>query len=267
MGYNNDRSGKSEWRILIGHEEPKGKILFYDELAKKYGVQFQFHSFNRISTVTLNQFRKQDLNPLDYDAVIFVNKYAIDAFFDLCKQLKIEMPSTVRYFCANENLAYYLGKYITIRKRKLFSGKKSLEEVKEAFEKYQSCKFLFPGCSKENMLSCKPISKMDLDVTFVQVYQITPNPLPNDIPLEELDGVCMVSSQGLEHYVEVVGPEKAKTLPLIVFGEQVRLRAKELGLAVKMAGPTKTRPALQALLDQYLARLKREKERMKTKVK
>lgn len=269
MSYNNHkgRGLKEGKRILVGHEEPKGRILFYDELAKKYGVQFLFHNFNKISTVSLNQFRKQAVNPLDYDGVIFVNRYAIDAFFDLCKQLKIEMPATMRYFCANERLANYLGKYITIRKRKLFAGNTSLEEVRQAFEKHKEGRYLFPGCSEENMITCKPINEMDLDVTFIQVYDILPNPMEDKSVLEGLDGVCMVSSQGLEHYVQVIGEEQAKKFPLIVFGEQVRAKAKDLKLSIEMSGPTKTRPTLQALLEQYLARLQRRKGKTKVKTK
>ena len=52
----------------------------------------------------------------------------------------------MKYFCISEQTAYYLQKYIVVRKRKIFTGSRTAQELIEILKKHKNEKYLFP-CS------------------------------------------------------------------------------------------------------------------------
>jgi uroporphyrinogen-III synthase len=68
------------------------------------------------------EFRAQRINILDHTAIIFSARTTIDAFFQLCEELRVKVPETMKYFCTTEAVANYLQKHIVYRKRKIFFG-------------------------------------------------------------------------------------------------------------------------------------------------
>ena len=48
---------------------------------------------------------------MDYSAVIFNSRTAIDHFFRICEELRVQVPDTMKYFCTSESIAVYLQKY------------------------------------------------------------------------------------------------------------------------------------------------------------
>ena len=52
----------------------------------------------------------------------------------------------MKYFCVSEAIAYYLQKYITYRKRKVFIGRQKIEDLLPVLKKNKESKFLLP-CS------------------------------------------------------------------------------------------------------------------------
>ena len=65
---------------------------------------------------------EQEVSILDYTAVIFTSRHAIDHFFHLCTELRVTIPETMKYFCVTEAVALYIQKYVQYRKRKIFFG-------------------------------------------------------------------------------------------------------------------------------------------------
>ena len=49
-------------------------------------------------------------------------RHAIDHFFSLCKDLRVSIPETMKYFCVTEAVSLYIQKYVQYRKRKMFFG-------------------------------------------------------------------------------------------------------------------------------------------------
>src|SRR5690606_34847415 len=105
-----------------------------------------FIPFIQVEPVSAKEFRKQKIEILDYTAVIFTSRNAVDHFFSLCSDLKIEMPADMKYFCISEQTSNYLQKYIVIRKRKIFTGLKTAQDIVEIIKKHKNEKYLFP-CS------------------------------------------------------------------------------------------------------------------------
>ena len=125
--------------ILVSQPKPTEANSPYLLLAEKYKLKIDF--------------RKQKIDILKHTAIIFTSRNAIDHFFAICKDFKIEMPAEMKYFCISDQTAHYLQKYIVIRKRKLFVGLKAAEDLFDYFKKHKNEKYLFP---------CSDIRKEDI---------------------------------------------------------------------------------------------------------
>ena len=110
-------------KILISQETPVN-MASYEILKEKFGVQIDFKPFFLIEPLTSREFRAQRINVLDYTAIVFSARHMIDAFFQLCEELRVKVPETMKYFCTTEAVAMYLQKHIVFRKRKIFYKKR-----------------------------------------------------------------------------------------------------------------------------------------------
>jgi uroporphyrinogen-III synthase len=141
----NDRMVKVK-SILVSQEAPTDPNSPYLKLAEKYNLKIDFRQFIQVEPVDIKEFRKQKVDILEHTAIIFTSRNAVDHFFQICRELKIEMPADMKYFCINEQTSNYLQKYIVIRKRKIFSGLRDTRDLLEIIKKHKNEKFLFP-CS------------------------------------------------------------------------------------------------------------------------
>ena len=64
----------------------------------------------------------------------------------MCDATRITVSEEMKYFCVSEAIAYYLQKYITYRKRKVFIGRQKIEDLHPVLKKNKESKFLLP-CS------------------------------------------------------------------------------------------------------------------------
>ena len=138
--------GKKVKSILISQPYPTDENSPYFKLRDKWSLKIDFRKFIQIQGISTNEFRKQGINPLDFTAVIFTSKYSIDHYFGILKDLKVELPADMKYFCVSEATAKYLQKYIVIRKRKLFVGIRTSRDLIDVVKKHKKEKFIFP-CS------------------------------------------------------------------------------------------------------------------------
>jgi len=124
--------------ILVTQSFPAESLSPYLEIEKKYGVKVDFRPFIEVRGISFKDFRKQKINILEHTAVIFTSRHAIDHFFRICKEAKIEMPADMKYFCITEQTANYLAKYVQICKRKLFVGIKTSLDLLEVIKKHKT---------------------------------------------------------------------------------------------------------------------------------
>src|SRR4051812_29855439 len=129
--------------ILVTQEAPTDPTSPYFKIAEKYSIKVDFRPFIQVEAVPIKEFRKQKIEILNYTAIIFTSRNAVDHFFIICRELKIEMPPDMKYFCISEQTSNYLQKYIVIRKRKIFTGLKDTRDLMEIIKKHKNEKFLF----------------------------------------------------------------------------------------------------------------------------
>ena len=109
-------------KVLISQPQPTtGKSPYFD-LAEKYGVEFVFKPFIRVDPLSAKEFRQQHVNILDHTAVVFTSRHAVDHFFQLCAEMRVNIPEDMKYFCITETVSLYIQKYVQYRKRKVFFG-------------------------------------------------------------------------------------------------------------------------------------------------
>ena len=138
-------------KMLVSQPQPESGKSPYFEIAKRYGVEIDFRPFIKIEPVSAKEFRQQKISILDFNAVIFTARTAVDHFFNLCDELRISISDTTKYFCMTETIAVYLQKYIIYRKRKVFySPNGRLEDLVKLVGKHAKEKYLIPVSDVHN---------------------------------------------------------------------------------------------------------------------
>ena len=92
--------------ILISQPEPSVDSP-YQKLKDKYGIKLDFKQFIKVESVPYKEFRKEKIDILAHSAVIFTSRNAVDNYFRICKEAKIEVPADMKYFCISDQTAYY----------------------------------------------------------------------------------------------------------------------------------------------------------------
>ena len=140
-------------KILVSQNTPR-VLTQYQAVTERFGVEFDFRPFFRIEPLTSREFRAQRINVLDYTAIVFSSRHAIDAFFSLAEELRAKIPETMKYFCTTEAVAMYLQKHIVYRKRKIFYGTGTPESVVGLIgPKHKGEKFLIAMSDSSSMES------------------------------------------------------------------------------------------------------------------
>ena len=109
-------------KILVSQPVPSDENSPYTKLAKKYNLKIDFRPFINVEPINIKEFRQQKVDILKHTAVIFTSRNAVDHFFRLAIDSKVEIPTDMKYFCISDQTSNYLQKYIVIRKRKIFTG-------------------------------------------------------------------------------------------------------------------------------------------------
>ena len=131
-------------KILVSQPQPSSEKSPYYDIATRYGVEVVFRPFIKVEGLSAREFRQQKINIGDFTAIIFTARTAIDHFFRLCEEMRVNIPDTMKYFCTTESIALYLQKYIVYRKRKIFHGSTGrLDDLLPSLSKHNKEKYLY----------------------------------------------------------------------------------------------------------------------------
>ena len=243
-------------KILISQQNPPaGAGTPYDELIQQYNLTVEYRPFFRVEPLTLREFRAQHLSILDYTAVVFSSKLAIDAFFHLCEETKTVIPDTMKYFCSSENIAVYLQKYIVYRKRKIFYGENSLASVIPiaSLPKHRNEKFLVTATGALRESVRKLFQDAKLDCTGVVLVKTVSNDLSGVQP-GDYDMVIFYSPADIRSLQENFPGLKAGDTRFATFGPATAKALREAGYEPEIEAPTPATPSMADALKRYLAK-------------
>ena len=157
--------------ILVSQPKPEGDKSPYFDLADKYKLKIDFRPFIHVEGIAAQEFRAQRVNISDYTAVIMTSKNAVDHFFRIAQETRFTVPDTMKYFCISEAVALYLQKYVTYRKRKIFFGKQTIEELVETMRKHKTEKYLLPCTDILRDKIPETLEQHSIDFTKAMLYR------------------------------------------------------------------------------------------------
>ena len=154
--------------ILVSQPEPRIENSPYFELQERQRVKIDFRPFIHVEGVPAKEVRVQKVDLNNYTAIILTSRNAVDHFFRVAEEMRFKVPDTMKYFCLSEAVAYYLQKYVVYRKRKIYVGKRTFQDLAPIIKKYKDESFLLPSSDK-----LKPIIPETLDALGVNWKQAT----------------------------------------------------------------------------------------------
>lgn len=237
--------------ILVSQPEPKGGNSPYSSLREKYGLKIDFRPFIQIEPITAKEFRNQKVDVNKHTAVIFTSRNAVDHFFRLCNENKIEVPGDMKYFCISEQTSNYLQKYITIRKRKIFTGSRTAADLIEILKKHKSEKYIFP-CSNIRKNDIPDfLEENDFKFTEVTIYRTVASDL-SDLADVNYDIIAFFSPSGISSLFANFPDFKQNKTRIAAFGPTTSKAVKEAGLILDIEAPLPNAPSMTGALELYI---------------
>ena len=239
-------------KILVSQPKPTSDKSPYFEIAEKHKVEITFRPFIKVERLPLKDFRQQRIQILDFSAIVFTARTAVDNFFALCEELRITMPESMKYFCNSETIALYLQKYIVYRKRKIFfSQTGKIEGLSNAFTKNVKEKFLLPVSEVHNDDVATFLDKKKIDYTKSIMYRTVSNDFENGEKLD-YDMLIFFSPLGVSSLLKNFPDFKQDQMSVGCFGKATIDNLNELEIEIDCEAPVPGVPSMTAALDQYL---------------
>lgn len=239
-------------KILLSQPEPATGKSPYHDIAEKHNVQIDFRPFIKVEPLSAKDFRTQRINILDYTAVIFNARHGVDHFFRMAQELRITIPDSMKYFCVSETVAYYLQKYITYRKRKVFftnSGK--FVDMPSIFTKSMDEKFLYVTSDVRNEETMQILEESGINFKQAIMYQTVSNNI-SEKELDSYDMLVFFSPAGIKSLLENVPNFKQNGTKIGSFGTNTAFAVREANLRLDLEAPFPGVVSMAAAIDWYI---------------
>ena len=241
-------------KILISQQQPK-KASPYTSIAEKFGVGFDFQPFFKMEPLTSREFRSQRINILDYTAIVFSARTTIDAFFQLCEELRVKVPETMKYFCTTEAVANYLQKHIVYRKRKIFFGDGTPDSIIGLIgTKHKGESFLIATAESTGK---DAVTKLFETQSLRFATAVFVKPVSQDIKgidLHSYDMVVFFNPADVKSLYENYPDFAQKDIRFVSYGRSIVKAMEDAGLSIEISAPTAEAPSVAKALEIYLSK-------------
>jgi uroporphyrinogen-III synthase len=237
--------------ILVSQPDPGDKRTAYHVLAEKYKLKLDFRPFIQVESVPAKELRKKRLNILDHTAIILTSRSAVDNFFRCVEELKVELPTTMKYFCINEGISLYTQKYTVLRKRKMFFGKGREPEFLKLVKSHPKEKYLFP-CSDIRKDSIPNfLTENNIDYTEAIMYR-TVNADLSDLENVFYDVIAFFSPADIKSLFDNFPDFKQNNTRIAGWGASTNKAIEEAKLVNNIPAPTPDSPSMTAAIEAYI---------------
>ena len=239
-------------KILVSQPKPASEKSPYFEIEAKQDVQFTFHPFIKIEGLSSREFRQQKIKILDYTAIVFNSRHAIDYFFTLCKELRVQLPEEMKYFGISETVALYIQKYIPYRKRKVFFGSTGKwADLVTVMAKHKTENYLVPLSDVHSDEVTTMLDAKKLKHKECVMYRTISNDYPANEPFD-FDMLVLFTPAGVESLIKNFPDFKQGAMRLACFGPATKKALEEAGFRVDLSAPTPEARSMTAAIEQYL---------------
>lgn len=237
--------------ILVSQPKPEGEKSPYFDLAEKYKLKIDFRPFIHVEGVGAQEFRTQRVNIPDHTAVILTSKNAVDHFFRICEETRFNVPDQMKYFCISEAVALYLQKYVTYRKRKIFFGKQTIEELVDTMRKHKNEKFLLPCTDILNDKIPETLEQQKVNFTKAMLYRTVASDL-SDLEDVYYDMLVFFSPGGIESLLKNFPDFKQNKTLIAAFGPTTANAVIKNNLRLDIHAPQPNIPSMTAAIEYFI---------------
>ncbi|HPD64880.1 MAG TPA: uroporphyrinogen-III synthase [Bacteroidia bacterium] len=237
--------------LLISQPEPKDETSPFQDLANKYNVKITYRKFIKVEPVQSMDFLKERVRILDHSAVIMTSRTAIENFFRICKETKIDIPNEMKFFCLSEPYALYLQKFTSYRKRRIFFPKTKDRTLEELLLKNPH-EYYFIPCS--NISSNELFEFLDANgirYSSSVLYNTVSADL-SDIDIYSYDIIAFFSPAGINSLRENFPGFVQNDIRIAAFGESTCKAVVDAGLRLDIPAPTPQTPSMKMAIEQYI---------------
>ena len=241
-------------KILVSQPKPTSEKSPYYEIASQTGVELVFRPFIKVEKLSAKEFRQQKVNILDYTAIVFTSRHAIDHFFTLAKELRVNIPEDMKYFCVTETIALYIQKYVQYRKRKVFYGTTGkIQDLVPTMVKHKTEKYLVPMSDVHNDDVKNLLDSKKLIHTECVMYRT----VSNDFTEEEIknfdyDMLIFFSPTGIQSLIKNFPEFNQGDIRIATFGPSTAKAVEDAGLRLDLQAPSEKYPSMTSALKAYL---------------
>ncbi len=237
--------------ILVSQPAPTAEQSPYFDLMEKQKVKIDFRSFIHVEGESARSVRNQKIDFLNFTAVIFTSRNAIDNYFRLADEMRVIIPDDMKYFCLSEAVAFYLQKYVVYRKRKIYVGTRTFDDLLPLIKKHKSEKFLLPCSDKVKETMLLKLSDLNIDWKRAVLFKTVVSDL-SDLEGVFYDVLVFFSPSGIKSLFENFPQFKQNDTRIAVFGNSTVKAAEEAGLKIEIAAPSKENPSMTMALERYI---------------
>ena len=245
-------------KILVSQPKPTSEKSPYFDIAKKNNVEMVFRPFFKVEGITAKEFRQQKISLLNYTAVVFTSRHAIDNYFKLAKELRVTIPEEMKYFCVTETIALYIQKYTQYRKRKVFFGTTGkIDDLLPSMMKHKTEKYLVPLSSVHNDNVKNLLDSKKLTHTECVMFRTVSDDLtPEEVKNFDYDMLVFFSPTGVKALKKNFPDFKQGDIKIAAFGPATAKMITDEGLTLDLEAPSKEYPSMSSALEAFLSKHK-----------
>ncbi len=246
-------------KVLVSQPKPSSTKSPYYTIAEKYGVELDFKPLIKVESLPAKEFRQQKICILDHTAVIFTSRHSIDHFFNLCNELRIEVPDSMKYFCVSEIVALYIQKYVQYRKRKVFFGNTGkIDGLLPQLLKHKKEKFIAPLSDVHNHDLKNMLAEQNIELTEAVMYRTVSNKF-SDKENFDYDMIIFFSPSGVDSLKKNYPDFKQDKIKIGTLGNSTAKAVEDAGLRLDFRAPTPEAPSITGALENFLKEQKKKK--------
>lgn len=244
--------------ILVSQPKPEGDKSPYFDLAEKYKLKIDFRPFIHVEGIGAQEFRMQRVNIPEHTAIILTSKNAVDHFFRICEETRFTVPDVMKYFCISEAVALYLQKYVTYRKRKIFYGKQTIEELVDTMKKHKNEKFLLPCTDILRDKIPETLEMQKVNFSKAIIYKTVASDL-SDLENVYYDLLVFFSPGGIESLFKNFPEFKQNDTLIAAFGPTTANAVIKNNLRLDIHAPQVNAPSMTAAIELYIKTASKKK--------
>lgn len=240
-------------KILISQPKPSSEKSPYYDIEREQNVELIFRPFIKVEGITAKEFRQQKISILEHSAVVFSSRHAIDHFFNLCKEMRLNIPEDMKYFCITESIALYIQKYIQYRKRKIFFGNTGkIDDLLPQMLKHKNEKYFIPTSDVHSSGFSDLLKEKGLNFTEGVMYRTVSNEFKSDEPFD-FDMLIFFSPSGVQSLLQNFPDFEQNQIAIGTFGPTTAKAVRDAGLRLDLEAPSAKYPSITAALKDFVA--------------